>query len=108
MIAVHARSMRFTARPGAADELASLLVRVADSLRSTPGCVMWLVARNPDAESEVWVLEQWESAAAADQALAAEGDGDAPRPEDVLALCAGMPQRTDLTLVGGIGFKPAH
>lgn len=96
--------MCFTARQGAADELARLLVQVADGLRSTPGCLSWIVARNPEAADEVWVQELWESATAAATALAAEDPDDGPTPADVLALCDGMPRRTDLTVVGGVGF----
>ncbi len=99
--------MCFKAQPGSADELAALLVRVADGLHATPGCLSWIVARNPDAADEVWVQELWESVDAAERALAGEDAGDGPSPADVLALCDGMPRRTDLTPVGGVGFVGA-
>ncbi len=96
--------MRFPARPGAADELAALLVRVADGLRDTPSCVSWIVARNSAHPDEVWVQELWASEAAAEAALAATPSGEGPRPADVMALCAGAPTRFDLTPIGGVGF----
>ena len=101
---MHARSMIFTARPGSADQLADLLVRVSDGLRATPGCVAWIVSRNPAAEDEVWVQELWESEEAAEAALASEDDAGGPSPADVMALVAGRPSRTDLKPVGGVGF----
>jgi hypothetical protein len=96
--------MCFPAEPGRADELAGLLVQVAEGLQGTPGCVSWIVARNPEAPDEVWVQELWESEEAAEAALAAAPSGDGPKPEDVMALCAGRPSRTDLTPLGGVGF----
>jgi quinol monooxygenase YgiN len=45
--------MCFTAKPGHADELADLFVQVAAGLRSTPGCMSWIVASNPQAVDEV-------------------------------------------------------
>lgn len=96
--------MCFTAKEGAADELAALLVRVADGLKTTPGCLSWIVARNPQAPAEVWVQELWESAEHAEAALAAEQDPDLPGPADVMALVGAPPQRTDLDPVGGVGF----
>jgi quinol monooxygenase YgiN len=101
---MHARSMVFPAKPGSADELAGLLVQVADRLKGTPGCISWIVARNPEAPDDVWVQELWESEEAAEAALAAEDTGEGPKPADVMALVDGRPSRTDLTPVGGVGF----
>ncbi len=81
-------------------------MQAADGLRSTAGCLSWIVARNPEARDEVWVQELWESAAAAEHALA-ENSGSGSSSADVLALCDGMPRRTDLTPVGGVGFPGA-
>jgi quinol monooxygenase YgiN len=99
-----ARSMCFTAKPGSGDALADLLVKVSAGLGGAPGCVSWIVCRNPQATDEVWVQEQWASAEAAERALAAGEGQDGPSPADVMALCAGPPQRTDLEAVGGVGF----
>lgn len=101
---MHARSMCFRAEAGAADELARVLVLVSDGLGSMPGCISWIVARNPQEADEVWVQELWSSEQAADEALTAEGTGDGPTPEDVMRLCDGPPRRTDLIPVGGVGF----
>ena len=96
--------MIFVAKPGAADELARLMVEVSEGLRSAPGCVAWIVSRNPEAESEVWIQELWESEADAETALASSDEGTGPSPADVMALVDGRPRRTDLTPVGGVGF----
>ena len=100
---MHARSMVFPAKAGSGDELARLLVAVADGLRETPGCIAWIVSRNAEEPDEVWVQELWEGEEAAEAALAADDEGDGPEPADVMALCAGRPSRTDLIPVGGVG-----
>ena len=105
VVAVHARSVCFPAQPGRADELAGLFVQVAEGLRSAPGCISWIVARNPQSPEEVWVQELWASEDAAEQALASQDAGEGPKPEEVMALCAGPPRRTDLTAVGGVGYS---
>jgi quinol monooxygenase YgiN len=96
--------MCFRAEPGRADELAGLLVQVADGLRSADGCINWFVARNPAAPDEVWVQELWASEEDAERALASADSASGPSPADVMALCAGPPQRTDLTPIGGVGL----
>ncbi len=96
--------MCFTARQDAADELAETLIRVAATLKELPGCILWLVARNPSAPNEVWVQELWGSAQDAERALSSPPNSDVPSPADVMALCAGTPRRTDLDPIGGVGF----
>lgn len=101
---MHARLIIFSAKPGAADQLAALLVQVSDGLRDAPGCLAWIVSRNPEAPEEVWVQELWESEEAAEAALAAGATGAGPGPADVMALVDGRPSRTDLAPVGGVEF----
>lgn len=102
----HARTVRFTARPGRAEELEHLLVQVAEGLRGTPGCELWLVSRNPAAPGEVWVQELWASAEAAEAALSAAPSGDGPSPADIMPLLEGPPTRIDLEPLGGAGPPP--
>ncbi|MGH3628156.1 MAG: putative quinol monooxygenase [Sciscionella sp.] len=97
--------MCFTAAAGRSDELAELLVKVAEGLQSTPGCVYWLVARNRQAPDEIWVQELWATEDAAEDALAGQDVGGGPTPADVMALRAQPPQRTDLSPVGGVGYS---
>lgn len=96
--------MTFTAAAGRAGDLAALLGRVAEVLDGAPGLRQWLVARDPSGGEDVWVVETWDDAAAADAALAAAGTGDGPSPAEVLALCAGPPRRVDLSPEAGVGL----
>ena len=96
--------MRFTAHPGRGEELAALLLRVADGLAGVEGCVTWLVARDPGAPDQVWVQELWASEAHAEAALT-------PPPRAVTARgrrtswrsWRRAPERTDLEVLGGVG-----
>ena len=98
--------MCFTARQDKANELADALIGVAAALKELPGCILWLVARNPSAPNEVWVQELWSSAQDAEDALSSPSSPNSSSPADVIALCDGPPRRTDLDPIGGVGFTP--
>jgi hypothetical protein len=95
--------MKATAQPGRGAELAGLLLRVAESLRGFPGCEVYAIAHDADDPDSVRVVEVWQSAEAAQSALAATPAEGSPKPSDVLALLASPPERIDLTLLGGVG-----
>jgi hypothetical protein len=52
----------------------------------------------------VHVTEVWRDDASAQAALAAPRPANGPAPSDVLALLSAPPQRTDLTVLGGVGL----
>jgi quinol monooxygenase YgiN len=97
------RLMTMTARPGRGDELAALMLKAAGSLSGFPGCQVYLISQDATDRDKVHVTEVWQDEAAAQAALTAEPTGDAPSPADALALMAGPPERTDLTVLGGVG-----
>jgi quinol monooxygenase YgiN len=100
------RLMTMTAHPGRGGDLADVLLRVAAGLNGFPGCEIYLISRDAMKPDTVHVTEVWQDEASAQAALTSEPTADAPRPADVLALLASPPQRTDLTVLGGVGLAP--
>lgn len=98
------RLMTMTAHPGRGGELATVLLRVAERLRGFPGCEIYLISQDTADPDAVHVTEVWRDDASAQAALAAPPPADGPAPADVLALLAAPPDRTDLTVLGGVGF----
>jgi len=101
---VTGRLMKFTAHPGQGPELAALLLRVAESLRGFPGCEVYAIAQDAADPDVVRVIEVWHTDEAAQSALASPPKDGVPKPADVLALLAAPPERTDLTVLGGVGI----
>ena len=64
-----ARYGKLTAKQGAADELAGLLLKAADALVADPGCIIYLINRQSDQPDTIWVTELWRSQADLDAAL---------------------------------------
>jgi quinol monooxygenase YgiN len=96
------RYVRMVAQPGRGAALADTLLRVATSLRDTPGCELYLVNLSADEPDTVWVTEVWADEAASDRALSSDlgevGIGE------VLELLAGPPELVDLRPLGGTGL----
>jgi quinol monooxygenase YgiN len=99
------RYVKMTARPGRGAELARTMLRVADSLRGTPGCELYLVSR-PDGDPDVvWVTELWSSRQAVDASLEElRTEAGAAQLAQVMALLAGAPERIELEPIGGVGY----
>jgi len=49
---------KMTAAPGRRDELIAILV---EGVAGMPGCLSYIVARDPADENALWVTEAWES-----------------------------------------------
>jgi quinol monooxygenase YgiN len=64
-----ARYGKLTAKQGAGEELAELLLKAADALAADPGCIVYLVNRQSDQPNTIWVTELWRSQAHLDAAL---------------------------------------
>jgi quinol monooxygenase YgiN len=99
------RYVKFTARAGDGEALAQLMMGIARSLRSTPGCDLYVInqaAADPDV---VWVTELWASQEAVDASLQ-ELQTDAGRAQlaEVQALLERAPERIDLVPLGGVGY----
>jgi quinol monooxygenase YgiN/uncharacterized cupin superfamily protein len=101
-----ARHGRMRARRGQGDALAAMLREVAEGLRGTPGCELYLINQAADDHDQVWVTEQWASRETCDAALAAarEAPGPGPTPADVMALVQpGGLEMIELAPLGGVG-----
>lgn len=101
------RLMTMTAHPGRGDELAAVLLSVAERLHGFPGCEIYLISQGTADPDTVHVTEVWQDDASAQAALAAPPPADGPGPADVLALLSSPPRRTDLTVLGGVGLPAA-
>jgi quinol monooxygenase YgiN/quercetin dioxygenase-like cupin family protein len=99
------RYVKFTARPGRADEVAQLLLAAAESLRETAGCELYVINRSASEPDAVWVTEQWLSQEALDGSLEQlETDEGKARIAEVMALLAGPPELTEVEPLGGVGY----
>lgn len=101
-----ARHVQFTARPGSGDELAQLLLAVAEQLRGTVGCDQYVISRGSEDPDVICVDERWSSAEDLERASA--GLRDDPQVAAVLALLdPDRPvARIDLVPLGGVGDLP--
>ena len=98
------RYVRMVALPGQGPVLAGTLLRVAEGLRASPGCEMYVINLSVDEPDTVWVTEVWADEEASDRALSGElGDVGIG---DVIGLLAGPPELVDLTVLGGPGLPP--
>jgi quinol monooxygenase YgiN len=90
------------ARPGRGAVLAGTLLRIAEALRCSPGCELYVVNMTADEPDVVWVTEIWTDEAASDRALSGElgevGIGE------VVELLAGPPELVELRPLGGPGL----
>lgn len=96
------RYVRMVAQPGQGDALAGTLLRVAEGLRASPGCEVYVINISADEPDTVWVTEVWADQAASDQALSS--DLGEVGINDVLGLLAGPPELVDLVPLGGPGL----
>jgi quinol monooxygenase YgiN len=88
--------------PGKGSVLAGALLRVAEGLRDTPGCELYVVNLTADEPDVVWVTEIWSDADASDRALS--GDLGEVGIGEVVGLLAGPPELVELTPLGGPGL----
>lgn len=102
------RFMRIKAKPGRGEQVAELQLQVADGLRGAPGCELYVIGCAPDDPDTVNAYEVWSSQEQLDAALQGAGETtDGPRPEDVLELLDGTPERIDVRPLGGVGLDAA-
>lgn len=99
------RYVKFTAQPGRGDELATLLLRAADSLRDVAGCELYVINRAKGDPDVVWVTEVWRDQESLDASLEQLGT-EAGRAQiaQVTALLAGPPEHIDIEPLGGVGY----
>ncbi len=89
-----------TAVPGKRADLAAILL---DGVSGMPGCLSYVVARDPKEADRIWVTEVWESEADWRASLAL------PSVREAIArgrpLIAGMEQIAATAPIGGHGLK---
>jgi quinol monooxygenase YgiN len=90
------------AHAGKGSALAGTLLRVAEGLRDSPGCEVYVVNLSADEPDTVWVTEIWADEAASDRALS--GDLGEVGIGEVVALLAGPPELVELSPLGGHGL----
>jgi len=90
---------KMNAVPGQRDALIAILL---DSAQNMPGCLSYIVAKDPAEADALWITEVWDSAASHKASLALPAVKDSitrGRP-----LIAGFGQRTETQPVGGHGL----
>jgi quinol monooxygenase YgiN/mannose-6-phosphate isomerase-like protein (cupin superfamily) len=91
-----------TAKPGQGEALADRMLEVAEGLRETAGCDLYLINRSADEADVVWVTEQWRSQEELDAALQSPGALESIGQVRELIADGGM-ERVDLQPLGGAG-----
>ncbi len=100
------RYVRMAAQPGKGEELTERLLAVADSLRETAGCLLYLISRVAGDPDTIWVTELWRSQEDVDAALASEG-AQQSMPAVLALVDRERTERIDLQPAGGVGYPEA-
>lgn len=91
---------KMTSVPGQRDQLIAILL---DGTRTMPGCLSYVVAKDPDDEDGIWITEVWDSEASHAASL------KLPSVTEAIAkgrpLIAGFGQRFTTIPVGGHGLE---
>jgi quinol monooxygenase YgiN len=93
---------KITTTPGARDQLAAILLEGTGVM---PGCLSYIVARDPADPDALWVTEVWESAEHHRASLQLPAVQDAIRRGR--PLIAGFSHRTETAPLGGVGLPGA-
>jgi quinol monooxygenase YgiN len=92
---------KITATVGNGDALADLLLEAAAGLESVPGCLLYMVSRDPSHAEAVWVTEAWVDREA--HAAALQLDSVREQITRAMPIIARPPEGTELRPVGGKG-----
>ena len=89
---------KMIAQPGKREELITILL---DTVLELPGCLSYIVARDPEHDDAIWITEAWESKASHEASLSL------PAVQAAIAkarpLIAGIGERVVTAPVGGYG-----
>jgi len=91
--------VKLAAQPDRRDAVISILVRCAALM---PGCLSYIVAKDPTDENAIWVTEVWDSEASHDASLSLPAIKEAVGL--VRPMVVGMPSKVITTPVGGHGL----
>lgn len=93
---------RMLAHSGQRDALAAILL---EGMNDMPGCLSYIVARDPTDENALWITEVWDSAESHQASLTL------PSVQAAIAkgrpLIAGFDSRTETRPLGGVGLNAA-
>ena len=91
---------KMNAVPGQRDALAAILL---DGTQAMPGCLSYVIARDPADDNELWVTEVWNSQASHTASLSL------PSVQAAIAkgrpLIAGFSNRVETVPIGGYGIE---
>lgn len=91
------------AKPGAGQELATILLRAADLVSTAPGCHLYLISIDQANPDTVWITEAWDSKELHDESLKLP----AVRAliGEAMPLLGGPPQKgLETHILGGFGL----
>jgi quinol monooxygenase YgiN len=90
---------KINAAPGKRDELIAILL---EGVVGMPGCVSYIVAKDPNDEGAIWVTEVWDTRASHEASLSL------PSVQEAMArgrpLIAGFGERFETEPIGGHGL----
>jgi len=90
---------KMNAVPGQRDALAAILL---DGTKAMPGCLSYVIARDPADDSALWITEVWDSQASHNASLSL------PLVQAAIAkgrpMIAGFSNRVETVPLGGIGI----
>ncbi|MGV3490343.1 MAG: putative quinol monooxygenase [Devosia sp.] len=89
----------FSAHPGKRDELAALMTQ---SVGNMPGCLSYIVARDPKDADKLWITEVWDSATSHKASL--QIPEVAATIKQAMPLIAGFGDHIETEPVGGYGI----
>lgn len=96
---MHGLIGKITVKSGRRDELISILI---EGVANMPGCLSYVVARDPAAEDTIWVTEVWDSRESHEKSLSY------PSVKEAMAegrsLITGFSHRIETVPVGGHGL----
>ncbi len=98
------RYSKASAKSGQGDALASKMLEVAQALRETPGCQLYVINRSVEDPDVIWVTELWQSKAQLDSALHTP-EARAGIPEVLSLVVEDGFERIDLEPLGGVGHS---
>ena len=90
---------KLTTVPGQRDTMINILLKC---IRNMPGCLSYIVAKDPEDENALWATEVWDSKESHDASLSL------PEVKEAIAaakpIVAGFAARYTTTPVGGVGL----
>lgn len=93
---------KFTTAPEDRDQLINILTQAAEGMQDLETCLLYVVSKDADDDSAIWVMELWESKEAHDESLTL--DSVRNLIGQAMPLLKGQPEGTTLIPVSGKGL----